>query len=256
MFFKTVTNKIICCTKSDVGLKRSNNEDAYIAKPDLGFITIADGMGGVNAGEVASRLFTETASELFSKSGRQSEQENHDLVQKTFQVANERILTMARDKPEYDGMGCTAELIAFYKNHFTLGHVGDSRTYLFRKGRLKRITRDHSLVEDQLAKGLLTKDEAKKHAQRNVILRAVGVHENLEIDLIRSNGLSGDLFLLCSDGLTSMVADTTLERVLSAAIPLLEKVDWLINLANSAGGYDNITVALCELAPWGLFRKI
>ena len=91
-------------------------------------------------------------------------------------MANERILTQARNKCEYDGMGCTAELIAFYDNNFTLGHVGDSRTYLFRKGHLRRITRDHSLVQDQLDKGLLTKGEAKNHSQRNVILRAVGVH--------------------------------------------------------------------------------
>lgn len=248
MIFKKVKTTLFCCARTDAGRKRSNNEDAYIVKPDLGFLTVADGMGGVNAGEVASRLFTEAAFELFSKSERKSEQENDDLVQKTFQLANERILILAGDKPEYDGMGCTAELMAFYNNHFTLGHVGDSRTYLVRKGRLRRITKDHSLVEDQMEKGLLTKGEAKKHAQRNVILRAVGVHENLEVDLIRGKGLPGDLFLLCSDGLTSMVDDAAIEKVLSSENTLLEKAEQLINLANSAGGYDNITVALCELA--------
>ena len=247
MISKTITTKLVCCAKSDVGLKRSNNEDSYIIKPDLGFLTVTDGMGGVAAGEVASQIFTEAAFELFSKSKRQSEQEIFELVQKAYQLANERILTQARNKCEYDGMGCTAELIAFYDNNFTLGHVGDSRTYLFRKGHLRRITRDHSLVQDQLDKGLLTKGEAKNHSQRNVILRAVGVHENLEVDLISGKGLPGDLFLLCSDGLTTLVDDTAIARVLSSANTLLEKVEQLINLANSAGGYDNITVALCEL---------
>lgn len=247
MILKTATNKIVCCAKSDIGLKRTHNEDAYLIEPDFGFFTVADGMGGAAAGEVASQIFTKTAFEIFSKSGRQSEQEILELVQQTFRCANEQILNQASNKPEYYGMGCTAELIAFYNNHFVLGHVGDSSTYLLRRGHLRKITRDHSLVQDQIDKGLLSKADAKNRLHRNVILRAVGVHEKLELDLIRGKGVCGDLFLLCSDGLTGMVDDPVIESVLSSRDTLFEKAEQLINLANSAGGNDNITVALCEL---------
>lgn len=246
--YKTVMIKIVCCAKSDIGRKRSNNEDAYLIEPDKGFLTVADGMGGGASGEVASRLFTEAAFEIFSKSEKQSEQEILELIQKTFQIANERIFTQAKINSEYDTMGCTAELIAFYDHKFILGHVGDSRTYLLRQSRLKKITRDHSLIQDQIDKGLISKGDARNHSQRNVILRAVGAYENLEVDLISGKCKAGDIFLLCSDGLTGMVDDHAIEMVLSSSASLPDKTKQLVNMANSAGGYDNITVALCEVA--------
>ena len=143
-------------------------------------------------------------------------------------------------------MGCTAELMAFSDASYILGHVGDSRTYLFRQGRLKQITQDHSLVQDQIDRGLLTPEEAKKHSLRNVILRAVGAKETLAVDLITGKVMAGDLFLLCSDGLTGMVDDPPIEETLSLSISLVQKVERLITLAKEAGGNDNITVVLCE----------
>ncbi len=241
--------KIVSFGKSDIGLKRSNNEDAFIIKSDSGFFAVADGVGGAASGEVASRIFAETAYEVFSKNNRGSEQEILELSQMTFQLANERILARARENPQHQGMGCTAELLAFYNQNYVAGHVGDSRTYLFRQGFLRQITKDHSIIQEQIDKGLITPVEARKHSLRNVILRAVGVSEMLAVDLIQGKTLPGDIFLLCSDGLTDMVDDASIHETLSLPVDLDQKTERLIQLAKSAGGYDNITVVLCEVMP-------
>ncbi len=169
------------------------------------------------------------------------------MVEKTFRSANKKILDYAAKNPSHHGMGCTAELIAFHDQKFVLGHVGDSRTYLYRMGKLEQITRYHSLIQDQIDLGLLTKHDAKKSANRNIVLRAVGVQEHFLLDVIKKKYMRGDIFLLCTDGLTDMVEDIEIEKALSSNIKLHEKVENLINLANSAGGHDNITVALCEI---------
>lgn len=233
--------------KSDVGLKRSNNEDAFAINLEKGLFVLADGMGGEAAGEVASQLFIETALEVFSRGESFSEQETLARVQKTFQRSNERILNHVEQNPEHHGMGCTAELIAFYNQDFVLGHVGDSRTYLFRKGHLRQLTKDHSFIQNQIEQGLIAPEDARRHSLKNVILRAVGTEETIAVDLIRGRSLPGDIFLLCSDGLTDMVEDESMQSVLLSPFPLDRKVDTLIELAKSAGGKDNITVVLCEV---------
>jgi protein phosphatase len=242
-------SKIISFGKSDVGLKRSNNEDAFVSKPDLGLVVVADGMGGPASGEVASRIFTETALDLFSKNRGQSADEGSKLVQSVFQLSNDKIFRIAGENARHSGMGCTAEVLAFYDQSYVVGHVGDSRTYLFREGQLRQITRDHSVVQEQLDEGLITPEEARNHALRHVILRAVGVRDTLAVDLIRGKNRPGDIFLLCSDGLTDMVEDTLIREVLVLSLGLNQKVDRLIELAKSAGGRDNITVTLCEVIP-------
>ncbi len=239
--------KITCYGETDVGVKRTNNEDAIIVKPDLYFLAVADGMGGQASGEVASSTFADTTLEVFSKSGNRSEQETLELIQKSFILANERVLGKAMENPEQHGMGCTGELIAFYQQNFVVGHVGDSRTYLFRQGKMKQITQDHSFVQELIHKGVITEEEAKSHARRNVILRAIGVKEELPVDIIKGECLTGDLYLLCSDGLTGMVDDVAIENTLSNSGTLPEKTKQLIGSAKSAGGKDNITVALCEI---------
>jgi len=239
-------SRIISFGKSDVGLRRSNNEDALVLKPELSLWAVADGMGGAAAGEVASRIFSETAVDIFSTGEGRSEQECLALVQETFRLANSRIRDLAKEKNR-QGMGCTAELVAFCSPQYVLGHVGDSRTYRLRQGQMRQLTRDHSLVQDQIDQGLITQVEAKKHSLRNVILRAVGVEESLAVDLLRGKSMDGDLFLLCSDGLTSMVEDQAIQETLSLSLDLPQKVDQLITLAKSAGGHDNITVILCEI---------
>lgn len=233
--------------KSNPGLRRPNNEDSFLVNSEQDFCVLADGMGGAASGELASRIFVETAVEVFSKEENKSEQEMINLVQSSFRLANEKILSYANDNPEHEGMGCTAELLAFYNQKMVLGHVGDSRTYIFREGSLKKLTEDHSLVQDQINQGLISQSDAKKHSLRHVILRAVGIKEHLEVDIIRGNIMPGDLFLLCSDGLTDMVDDGLIQEILSKSLDISQKTENLIETANSFGGYDNITVILCEI---------
>jgi serine/threonine protein phosphatase PrpC len=210
---------------------------------------VADGVGGAAAGEVASRIFTETATQVFSIARRQSEQDTADSVLETFRLANERILKEATEDIQYQGMGCTAELIVFDNQNYALGHVGDSRTYLYRQGQLKQMTKDHTFIQDQIDQGIITPAEANGHSHRNVILRAVGANETLAVDLIEGESLPGDIFLLCSDGLTDMTDETSIQDVLALSLSLDQKGDRLVELAKSKGGYDNITVVLCEIVP-------
>ena len=241
------THRIASFGKSDSGLRRSKNEDTFIVRPELGFCLVADGMGGAAAGELASRIFAETTLEVFSKTEGQSGKDTLELVQRAFSWANERILNHVKENPHHEGMGCTAELVVVSNEGFVLGHMGDSRTYRFRNGQLKQLTEDHSLVQDQINQGLITPAEARNHPMRNVILRALGVKESLALDLVRGKTLRGDLFLLCSDGLTDMIDDSLIENVLSSTMVLPQKVEKLVELANSAGGHDNITVVLSRV---------
>ena len=166
-----------------------------------------------------------------------------------FQLGNERILAYVEQNPHCQGMGCTAEVIAFANDCYIVGHVGDSRTYLFRDGELRQITRDHSLVEKQVEQGLISREEAKRHYLRNIILRAVGISPAIELDIVRGKILPDDIFLLCSDGLTDMLEDYSIQETISTSAALTDKVEQLTELANTAGGNDNITVVLCEVSP-------
>jgi len=240
--------RIIFSGRTDIGLKRKINEDAYLERLDLGFFTVADGMGGSAAGEIASRIFVETAREVFER-GFYSDRETSALVQEVFRLANERILLNTEENPEHLGMGCTAELIAFSGDRYIVGHVGDSRTYIFRDGELRRITRDHSLVQEQLERGLITREDAKKHRLRNVVLRAVGIESSVALDLIKGRMLPGDIFLLCSDGLTDMVDEESIQETLASPHELTDMVEQLIESAKREGGNDNITVVLCQVSP-------
>jgi protein phosphatase len=234
--------------KTDTGLIRKRNEDAFILRPDFGFGAVADGMGGEQKGEVASRIFVETALEVFSGCTRISgEEELSRMVQRTFGAANERILAWAGNN-KVEKMGCTAELIAFCGSVYVLGHVGDSRTYRLRRGQLRQLTRDHSLVQEQLDQGVVTPAQAQKSRWRNVILRAVGTEDSLAVDLLKGTITPGDLFLLCSDGLTNMVEDAVIQDILTGPLMPESKVDRLIELAKETGGQDNITAVVCEVA--------
>ena len=169
------------------------------------------------------------------------------LLQQTYEQANVRILAHVTAQPEHRGMGCTAELLLLWNSKFVLGHVGDSRTYLYRKGQLKQLTRDHSLVQDQVDQGIITPQEARTHRLRHVILRAVGTSDTLAVDFLRGNTFPGDLFLLCSDGLTDMVDDNIIQGILALPVDLVQRVERLIESANAAGGHDNVTVILSEV---------
>jgi PPM family protein phosphatase len=233
--------------KTDRGLIRNNNEDTFVINKDNNFCLVADGMGGAAAGEMASLIFAQTADEIFSNGAPGTEQEAIDCVQATFREANERILAHVTQYPEHQGMGCTAEALAFTTSGFVIGHMGDSRTYRFRQGILKQLTKDHSLVQDQIDQGLITEEQARTHSMRNVILRAVGVRPSPALDTLRGPIFQGDLFLLCSDGLTDMVDDSEISRVLNMNSDVIQKSDLLIDFAKKAGGKDNITVVLAEV---------
>mgnify|MGYP006272586129 CR=1 FL=1 len=240
--------KIALSGRTDVGLKRSNNEDAFVVRPEMNFCLVADGMGGAAAGELASRYFAETALELFTKNNHHpGEKELLTIVQRAFTLSNKRILDHVKKKPSHEGMGCTAELMAFFDGGFVLGHMGDSRTYRFRGGELKQLTHDHSLVQNMVDQGMISKEEARTHSHRNVILRAVGIEKNVSLDLIRGKTRPGDLYLMCSDGLTDMVDDHLIQEVLTSDISLPQKVEGFIELAKLAGGSDNITVVLSHV---------
>ena len=232
---------------TDVGLVRTNNEDTYLINPSGNYCLVADGMGGAAAGETASQIFSQTADEIFADQNISNEQEAVERVQKSFRVANDRILEHVAQNPQHEGMGCTAELLAFTPTGFVIGHMGDSRTYRLRQGLLKQLTKDHSLVQDQLDQGLITEEQARSHSMRNVILRAVGVRPSPALDTLRGPIYPGDLFLLCSDGLTDLVEDGDIARVLSENGELQFKLERLVDLAKQAGGKDNITVVLAEI---------
>ncbi|MGD2099615.1 MAG: Stp1/IreP family PP2C-type Ser/Thr phosphatase [Desulfobacterales bacterium] len=233
--------------KTDIGLRRQNNEDVFLLSPEFDFCLAADGMGGAAAGEVASEIFAQTALAVFSINSDRSEEDTLDRVQKVYHTANEKILEHVSAHPDHKGMGCTAELLAFFEDHFILGHIGDSRTYRLRNGALEQLTEDHTLVQQQFQEGLISEDEIRNHPMRHVIFRAVGIKEELTIDLLRGKTQPADLFLLCSDGLSDMVEDEQVHEILNADTDIEYKTDSLIESAKAAGGIDNITVVLVAI---------
>jgi serine/threonine protein phosphatase PrpC len=233
--------------KTDIGLKRENNEDVFSLNPELDFCLAADGMGGAAAGEVASRIFAEAALEIFSDNPNRSEKEILYRVHKAYSHANQKILEHVAHHPDHRGMGCTAELLAFFDEGFILGHIGDSRTYRLRNEKLEQLTQDHTFVQQQLQEGLISADQIKYHPMRNLIFRAVGIKEDLTIDLLEGKTCPEDLFLLCSDGLTDMITDDQIQDVMGANINIHRKAEELIETAKAAGGDDNITVVLVAI---------
>lgn len=239
--------KFECAGKSDVGKRRSNNEDAIVLRPDLAFAALADGMGGAASGELASALLAETALQILSDQDQGTATSITDLVQRVFLFANQRIWKIARENPEHWGMGCTAELLAFEEDTYVVGHVGDSRTYLFKQECLRQITKDHSIIQEQIDNGLIKPENARTHSLRNVISRAVGIHEGLAVDLIQGKTQAGDIFLICSDGLTDMLEDSAITKILTETPGVEEAVHHLVESANLAGGLDNVSVVLCKI---------
>ena len=226
---------------TDTGRKRRRNEDAFVVRPPL--FAVADGMGGAQAGEIASRLVAEALRE--SGAGEAAEERVEELVQE----ANRRVYRRAHEDAAASGMGTTVTVALVGDEEVVLGHVGDSRAYRFRGGRLEQLTADHNLVQELVRDGKLTPEEAEAHPQRSVITRAVGTDPDVDVDIERVVAEAGDLFLLCSDGLTDMVADADIERIVAASDGDLEHAaNELVAFANRRGGVDNITVVLFELA--------
>jgi serine/threonine protein phosphatase PrpC len=221
---------------SDTGKKRRRNEDSYVVAPPL--FAVADGMGGAQAGEVASKLAAAALED--TDSGSSSGQER---VVSLIQEANRRVYARANTDPATSGMGTTMTVALVEGQVVTIGHVGDSRAYLVRAGRLEQLTEDHSLVNELLKSGKLSPQEAETHPQRSVITRAVGTDPDVDVDAFAVDALEGDVFLLCSDGLTDMVDDEGILDVVERYHDDLDRVaKSLVSAANRGGGEDNITV--------------
>jgi protein phosphatase len=224
---------------SDVGRQRTGNEDNLLVQSPL--FVLADGMGGAQAGEVASEI----AIEAF-RGGLPDGQVEDSLVA-VIEDANAKVHDKANQVPEYRGMGPTCTVAYVADEEVVLAHVGDSRAYLLRDGELTKLTRDHSLVGELVDRGKVTEEEALTHPQRSVITRAVGPEPTVKVDAERIAARAGDVFLLCSDGLTDMIRDREVHRILTAVEGLENAGRNLISAANHAGGRDNITVILFRL---------
>ena len=226
--------------RTDVGRQRSANEDSLFVNPPL--FAVADGMGGAKAGEVASAVAVE-AVEGATESGESAETELANIVRQ----ANRRIYDLAVADESRRGMGTTLTLAKVHGDEVSLAHVGDSRAYLLRGGELEQLTRDHSLVAELERSGQITPEAAEHHPQRSIITRALGPEPDVEVDTYTLAGRDGDTFLICSDGLTSMISDDEVASILRSAGSLDEAADELVRAANQSGGKDNITVILFRL---------
>ncbi|MGH2997095.1 MAG: Stp1/IreP family PP2C-type Ser/Thr phosphatase, partial [Gaiellaceae bacterium] len=229
--------------RTDPGRKRRRNEDAYVLEPPL--FVVADGMGGAQAGEVASRL----AAAAFREYHEADELEPEARVRAIVQEANRRIYERALADAEASGMGTTITAALVEPGAVTIGHVGDSRAYRLREGKLEQLTQDHSLVADLIRSGRLTPEEAETHPQRSVITRALGTDAEVDVDTLTVEASPGDVFLLCSDGLTTMVPDEEILEIVGRAKDLESAAKALVKAANRSGGEDNVTVVLFSVSP-------
>ena len=225
---------------SDLGRQRQGNEDNYFVRAPL--FVVADGMGGAQAGEVASQM----AAESF-ESGLPGGRSPAEGLVHLIEDANRRIYARSRSEAQRAGMGTTVTAAYVGERDVVIGHVGDSRAYVLRNGDLIRLTRDHSLVGELVLRGKLTEEQAERHPQRSVITRSVGPEPEVEVDVGAYQARGGDVFLVCSDGLTSMVFEERVKAILESAGTLEEAGRELIAAANEAGGRDNITVILFRL---------
>jgi serine/threonine protein phosphatase PrpC len=226
---------------TDAGRKRRRNEDSFVLEPPL--FAVADGMGGAQAGEVASRL----AAAAFREFHEADDLDPEERVAAIIQEANRSIYERARSDAQASGMGTTITAALVTGSSVAIGHVGDSRAYRLRQGRLEQLTEDHSLVADLVRSGRLAPEEADTHPQRSVITRALGTDLEVDVDTFTVEAEAGDIFLLCSDGLTTMVDDEEIAQTVAKADSLGHATKALVKAANRAGGEDNVTVVLFQL---------
>ena len=227
---------------SDCGRQRPSNEDAFGISAEHGVYVLCDGMGGAAAGEVASALAADVVVRLLS--GRADAAPLEDVVEEAVRAANQTIHSRAQRDPQLRGMGTTLVGLVTEGPRVLVFNVGDSRCYLLRNGKLKQISQDHSLVEEQVRMGHMTQEEALRSPLRNVITRALGTQPSVEPDLFPLEAEDGDIFLLCSDGLTGEVPAAQIESLLATDLPLEQLCANLVEAANLAGGHDNITCLL------------
>lgn len=254
----TLSGVLEIVTRTDPGMVRGHNEDAVFANPSKGFAILADGMGGYNAGEVASGMATMLLSteldtafahrppyEIDRASGQPFA---HRCLQDKVALANSAIYSAAETQPQYAGMGTTLVTALFYDNRITVGHIGDSRIYRLRGEELTTITRDHSLLQEQIDSGLISPEDARYSQNKNLVTRALGVDPEVETEIRDYEVQPGDIYLLCSDGLNDMVEDEEIQLTLHTLAANLElAATQLIQMANDNGGRDNVSVILVKV---------
>ncbi|MDH4233930.1 MAG: Stp1/IreP family PP2C-type Ser/Thr phosphatase [Gallionella sp.] len=245
-------------SRTDSGLVRSHNEDSVASDPASGLVVLADGMGGYNAGEVASgiavsvvateikqRLPGENPADCDEATG---EELGVSLLRENIRKANASIFHASKSQPQYAGMGTTIVSGLFYDNRVVVGHIGDSRMYRLRGEALEAITRDHSLLQEQIDAGIISVEDARLSRNKNLVTRAVGIDPEVEVEIHVHDVLVGDIYLLCSDGLNDMVEDEDIQSTLVALrsnLPLA--ASQLIQMANDNGGRDNVSVILVKV---------
>ena len=252
---------------TDTGRARNNNEDSVAVDEESCLIVLADGMGGYNAGEVASGMATSfIKAELGRWLSEASDNASDTDVRRAMDIcvdnANRAIFNAANSNPQYAGMGTPLVVGVFREGRLLMGHVGDSRGYRLRGGRLAQITHDHSLLQEQIDSGLITAEQAAFSANKNLVTRAVGVEDTVLLETHLHDVMPGDLYLLCSDGLSDMLDDESIAQLLQGSDALAEVGAALVDAANDAGGKDNISVVLARVRgpagparSWWPFRR-
>jgi PPM family protein phosphatase len=256
---------------TDVGKVRDHNEDTIGAQPDIGLWVLADGMGGYNAGEVASGIAVKTITDLVTEACRREKRAEIEsgtgymrqtiVLRDAIHRANKVINQTAQSQPQCEGMGTTLVAALFYDNRVSIAHVGDSRMYRLRGNRFEQITMDHSLLQELVDRGFYSQEEAQRSTNRNYVTRALGVEANVEVEVQEVEVQKGDFFLMCSDGLPDMVEDEDIHLTISTFGNDVRTVgEQLIKLTNDNGGRDNVSVILVRVADAfpaqaGLLRK-
>jgi protein phosphatase len=259
-------------SKTDTGRIRSKNEDAIAVSATHGIAILADGMGGYSAGEVAAHIATDVLQESLENGLKRLEGQLQDLLTirarqiqnlmvESIELANSAVIEAARAEPQYQGMGTTLVAAIFHNDKVTVAHVGDSRAYRLRQGELKQITRDHSLLQEQIDAGLISPEWARFSQNKNLVTRAVGVDPDMKVEIHDHPIEPGEIYLLCSDGLSDMLTDEEMCEILTGVGSLQRACDELVHQANQNGGHDNISVILVRVQshtprPGGLLERL
>lgn len=254
----TLSNALEIVVRTDPGRVRGHNEDAVFANPNLGLVILADGMGGYNAGEVASGMATMLLSTELETAFAANPPHELDVVSGTLNathcilekvsLANSAIYHAAASQPQYAGMGTTLVMALFCDNRITIAHLGDSRVYRLRGDQLRTMTRDHSLLQEQIDSGMISVEDARYSQNKNLVTRALGVDPEADTEITEDDVESGDIYLLCSDGLNDMVEDRDIRTTLQTLSDNLDAAAaQLVRMANDNGGRDNVSVILVKV---------
>ncbi len=241
---------IIAYAKSDVGKVREINEDSfYISNPldKVQLYMLADGMGGYNGGEIASKLAIQTAKKYIVNNFEQIEKDRDSIIQllgSSIEYANMIVYEKSKENKELEGMGTTLEICLIYNSKVYIGHIGDSRIYRIRKSFIRKLTQDHSYVQKLVKDGEITQEEAEHHPKKNMLMKALGCNAFVEPDVMVKGLLKDDILLMCSDGLSNLVDEENIYKIAKANIEQASKE--LVQMANDKGGYDNITVVIIK----------